>query len=142
MTDQDAVGRPSPAGHTDRDIASIPPAGTCEVSTRGRRSGRMRRIEIWYVVIDGQVVLTGTPGRRDWLANLRRHPEAVLHLRRPSVDLDVIGKEVTDEEDRRHTVAEAWRLQPWYAKQRYTVDDWVSGSPIVTLAPTVQHAGA
>lgn len=71
------------------DVVSLPPTGTCEVSTVGRHSGRARRVEIWYVVIDGQIVLTGTPGVRHWLANLREHPDAVLHLREQAGGLAV-----------------------------------------------------
>lgn len=115
----------------------MPPTGTCEVSTLGRRSGRTSRVEIWYLVIDGQIVLTGTPGARHWLANLRAHPEAVVHLREPASDLAVVAREVTDEAARRRVADEAWRLQPWYAAQPYSVDDWVSGSPMVTLTPSV-----
>lgn len=107
------------------------------MSTLGRRSGRTSRVEIWYLVIDGQIVLTGTPGARHWLANLRAHPEAVVHLREPASDLAVVAREVTDEAARRRVADEAWRLQPWYAAQPYSVDDWVSGSPMVTLTPSV-----
>lgn len=119
------------------DSVALPPTGTCEVSTLGRRSGRTRRVEIWYVVVDGKIVLTGTPGARHWLANLREHPEVVLHLREPAGDLAVVAEEVTDEAARRRVAGQAWRVQPWYAAQPYSIDDWVSGSPMVTLTPTV-----
>ena len=117
----------------------LPLTGTCDVSTIGRRSGAVRRIEIWYVIVDGQIVLTGTPGPRSWLANLRLHPEAVLHLRDPSRDLAVLGREVTDHERRRHVAEEAGRLQPWYAEQPYSIDDWVADSPMVVLDPDLAH---
>ncbi len=118
------------------DTDGIPRTGTCDLSTVGRRSGRRRRIEIWYVVVDGRVVLTGTPGARHWMANLREHPTAVLHLRDPDRDVTVTAEEVLDDAARRRVVEEAWRLQPWYAEQPYTVEDWVAGSPIVTLTPS------
>jgi len=124
------------------EVVELPSTGTCEISTLGRRSGRARRIEIWYVVVDGQIVLTGTPGARHWLANLREHPEAVLHLREPASDLEVVTDEVTDPATRRHVVERAWRLQPWYAAQPYSMDDWVSGSPMVTLTPLTADASA
>ncbi|KRB45079.1 hypothetical protein [Terrabacter sp. Root181] len=117
------------------DVAELPPTGTCEISTLGRRSGRVSRIEIWYVVVDAQIVLTGTPGSRHWLANLRGHREAVLHLGEPVSDLQVVADEVTDPATRRHVVEQAWRIQPWYAAQAYSIDDWVSASPMVTLTP-------
>lgn len=117
------------------DVVALPPTGTCEVSTLGRRSGRSRRVEIWYVVVNGRIVLTGTPGVRHWLANLRQHSEAVLHLREPAGDLAVTAVEVTDQAARRHLAEQAWLLQPWYAEQPYSVDDWVSSSPMVILTP-------
>lgn len=105
------------------------------MSSVGRRSGRMRRVEIWYVVVDGRIVVTGTPGPRHWLANLREHSAAVLHLREPAVDLAVTAVEVTDLAARRRVAEQAWRLQPWYAQQPYCVDDWVSSAPMVVLTP-------
>ncbi len=113
----------------------MPSTGTCDVSTLGRRSGRWRRVEIWYVLVDGRVVLTGTPGPRHWLANLRARPSAVLHLRDPDRDVVALAHEVTDRDERRRIAEEAWRLQPWYADQPFTVEDWVEGAPMVTLTP-------
>jgi deazaflavin-dependent oxidoreductase (nitroreductase family) len=110
--------------------------GTCELTTTGRRSGRPRRVEIWYVVVDGRVVVTGTPGPRDWLANLRAHPRATLHLREPRLDVEVTASEVTDAATRRRVAEEARLRQPWYAAQSYSVDDWVAGAPMVVLLPT------
>lgn len=122
------------------NAAGLPPTGTCEVTTIGRRTGRSRRIEIWYLVVDEQVVLTGTPGTRDWLANLREHPEAMLHLHAPERDLAVVAMEVTDPAARRRVVGEAWRLQPWYAQQGYSIEDWLAGAPMVVLTPAVPAA--
>ncbi len=110
--------------------------GTCDLDTVGRRSGRSRRVEIWYVVVDRQVVVTGTPGARHWLGNLREHPEAVLRLREPALRLAVSAREVTDPLERRRIAEQAWRLQPWYAEQPYSIDDWIAYSPMVVLAPT------
>ena len=113
----------------------LPRTGTCDLSTVGRRSGDRRRVEIWYVVVDGELVVTGTPGARHWLANLRANPTGVLHLRDPDRDLPVIAREVTDRDARRRVVEEAWRLQPWYAEQTFSIDDWMDGSPMVVLEP-------
>jgi deazaflavin-dependent oxidoreductase (nitroreductase family) len=113
----------------------LPLTGTCDVGTIGRRSGGVRRTEIWYVVIDGQIVLTGIPGPRSWLANLRHHPEALVHLRDPARDLAVLARELTDQAQHRRVAEEAGRLQPWYADQPYSIDDWVADSPMVVLDP-------
>jgi deazaflavin-dependent oxidoreductase (nitroreductase family) len=117
--------------------ADLPLTGTCELSTTGRRSAEVRRIEIWYVVVDGRIVLTGTPGARSWLANLREHPKATLHLREPARDVEVVAEEVVDQAERRRTAEQARRLQPWYAEQPYSVEDWVARSPMVVLVPSI-----
>ena len=119
----------------DLGTARLPPTGTCGLSTVGRRSGEPRRVEIWYVVVDGQLVLTGTPGPRHWLANLRENPYAVLELRDPDRDVPVVAEEVTDVARRRRIAQEAWRRQPWYAEQPWSLEDWVTGSPVVQLPP-------
>ncbi len=115
--------------------------GTCDLSTVGRRSGEVRRVETWYVVVDGRIVVTGTPGTRGWLANLRHHPTAVLHLRDPERDLSVTAHEVTERADRLRVVEEAWRLQPWYAEQPFSAEDWVAHSPMVVLVPAAADRG-
>ena len=114
----------------------LPMTGTCDLSTVGRRTGSWRRVEIWYVMVDGRMVVTGTPGARHWLANLRANPEAVMHLRDPTRDLTVLGEEVTDGSQRRRIVEQAWRVQPWYAEQGSSMDEWVQDSPMVVLTPT------
>ncbi len=124
------------------DARGLPETGTCDLSTLGRRSGRWRRVETWYVVVDGDVVLTGTPGTRHWLANLRAHPSAVLHLRDPTRDVPVTATEVTDPAERLRIAAEARRLQPWYAEQPFALDDWVEGSPMVRLTPAAPGPSA
>lgn len=123
----------TPAGPDPAD--GLPPTGTCEVSTVGRRSGEWRRVEIWYVVVDGRMVLTGTPGARHWLANLRANPRAVLHLRDPRRDVPVASAEVVLPHERRRIAEEAWRLQRWYADQPFDLGEWVAGSPMVVLTP-------
>jgi hypothetical protein len=87
--------------------------------------------------VDGQLVLTGTPGARGWLANLRAHPDAVLHLRDPARDLAVTAMEVTDRAERRRLAVAAHRVQPWYASQAYSIEDWAARSPMVVLSPAV-----
>jgi hypothetical protein len=59
----------------------------------------------------------------------------VLRLKDPDVDVAVEARELTDEAARHRIAAEAWRVQPWYAEQPYSIQEWVIGSPMVTLTP-------
>jgi deazaflavin-dependent oxidoreductase (nitroreductase family) len=61
---------------------------TIDITTRGRTTGQPRRTEIWFHNLDGHLYITGTPGRRDWYANLLANPEFTFHLKqRVQVDL-------------------------------------------------------
>ena len=68
---------------------------TIDITTIGRSSGRPRRIEIWWFRIGDRFVITGTPGPRDWLANIRAEPRLTLH--RPTGDVEATATEVTDD---------------------------------------------
>ncbi len=53
---------------------------TIDLTTTGRKSRLPRRIEIWWFRVDGHFYITGTGGRRDWLANLRSDPNGIVHV--------------------------------------------------------------
>ncbi len=52
-----------------------------DITTTGRKSGKPRRIEIWFHNLEGRLYLTGLPGRRSWYANLQEHPQFIFHLK-------------------------------------------------------------
>jgi len=61
---------------------------TIDITTIGRRSGRPRRLEIWFHNLDGRIYITGLPGKRDWYANLLERPDLIFHLKQ-SVQADI-----------------------------------------------------
>ena len=106
----------------------------CEITTTGRTSGQPRRIEIWYFMIDGQVYLTGTPGRRDWYANLLAHRRFIFHVKEGArVDLPARAVPITDPAERRRIISEVLQHNRWFAAQGYGLDAWVTGSPLVAV---------
>jgi deazaflavin-dependent oxidoreductase (nitroreductase family) len=53
----------------------------CYVTTRGRRSGRPHRIEIWFALEDSTVyLLSGGRDRADWVRNLVVTPEVTVEI--------------------------------------------------------------
>ena len=52
-----------------------------DITTTGRKTGLPRRIEIWSHFFDGRVILTGSPGKRSWYANLVANPSFTYHLK-------------------------------------------------------------
>ncbi len=104
---------------------------TIDITTIGRRTGRPRRIEIWFLLVDGAIYLTGTPGRRDWLANLRATPRFTFHLKESiNADLAATATEVLDRGERRR-VLESMSAE-WY-RGRAPVGQLVDEAPMVRV---------
>ncbi len=105
---------------------------TIDITTTGRRSGEPRRIEIWFLNIDGEIYITGTPGPRDWFANLQANPELTFHLKESlNVDLDAIAVTVADRDERRRVFADP--SAEWYLRQGDSHDDLIADAPMVRL---------
>jgi deazaflavin-dependent oxidoreductase (nitroreductase family) len=107
---------------------------TCDITTIGRTSGKPRRIEIWYCVLGGQVYITGTPGPRDWYANMLAEPRFVFHLKEGAqADLPARAVAITDPAERRGIFDAVMRSNSWYRAQSYDLDAWVAASPLVEV---------
>jgi deazaflavin-dependent oxidoreductase (nitroreductase family) len=50
------------------------------LTTRGRKSGCSREIEIWFTQCDGRVYVVAEYDTSHWLQNLRAHPEVGVRL--------------------------------------------------------------
>lgn len=113
---------------------------TIDITTIGRRSGRRRRIEIWFYNVDGTIYLSGRPGRRDWYANLLATPELTFHLKQSAkADLPARGRPVTERAERREVLT---RLVEQLGRHG-EVDAWLADSPLVEVQFTEEgHAGA
>jgi deazaflavin-dependent oxidoreductase (nitroreductase family) len=86
---------------------------TIDLTTYGRRTGLPRRIEIWWFRVDGRFVITGTPGRRDWLANVLSNPRVIVHV--DGKDLKGRATPVHDREFRRAVFTDS--NISWYSTQ-------------------------
>ena len=50
------------------------------LTTRGRRSGRAREIEIWFTHRDGRFYVIAEYPTSHWVQNLRAHPEVTIRV--------------------------------------------------------------
>jgi deazaflavin-dependent oxidoreductase (nitroreductase family) len=104
---------------------------TIDITTTGRRSGLPRRVEMWFHTLDGRVYITGSPGKRDWYANLLAHPQFTFHLKQSVVaDLPARATPITAAPARRALFA---RLLPRLGRPAGDVDTWTAGSPLVAV---------
>jgi hypothetical protein len=103
---------------------------TIDIITQGRKTGPLRHPESWFHHLEGQVSLTGTPGRRDWDANLVAHPEVAVPLKQSTTaDLPAKARPIRETAKRREIIAS---IQQKLGGSR-DLDAWVEGSPIVAM---------
>ena len=106
-------------------VAELRRHRTIDITTIGARTGRRRLIETWAWVDGETVYLTGSPGRRDWYANLLAHSGFTIHLKRAlRADIPARAVPIVDREQRRAVFA---RIHPADA------DTWTDGSPLVEV---------
>jgi deazaflavin-dependent oxidoreductase (nitroreductase family) len=104
---------------------------TIDITTTGRNSGQLRRIEVWFYRYDGRIFLSGSPGTRDWYANLRVNPEFTFHLKGSvQADMPAIAHPITDEAERREVIA---GILEELGRGYGNLDEWVARSPLVEV---------
>jgi deazaflavin-dependent oxidoreductase (nitroreductase family) len=111
----------------ERTAEALARSRTVDITTTGAKSGEPQRIEIWTWIAGGTVYLTGSPGRRDWYANLKANPELVVRVKSGEpVDLPARARPIEDPDERRDVFARL--LSP-----RYDLETWIARSPLAEL---------
>jgi deazaflavin-dependent oxidoreductase (nitroreductase family) len=112
----------------DLDFDRMASRRTIDLTTMGRKTGMPRRIEIWWFRIEDRFIITGTPGRRDWMANVIADPNVVIHL-----DGDDIPAQAVPVEDAQFRQWVFTRPHTsWYATQA-ELDHLVATAPMVEI---------
>jgi len=114
---------------------------TIDIITTGSKTGLPRRTEIWFTNINGRIIICGTPNAkggkghyspRDWLANLRAHPDFTFCLKETiQVELQATAVEIVNPDDRRYIMSAP--ETKWYRDQVDSVEELVNESPIVEV---------
>jgi deazaflavin-dependent oxidoreductase (nitroreductase family) len=108
---------------------------TIDITTQGRKTGQLHRTEIWFHNIDGHLYITGTPGRRDWYANLLAHPDCTFHLKQSvKADLPARATPILDKVRRRVIIASIHQKLGGFRD----LEAWVEGSPLVAVELLVE----
>jgi hypothetical protein len=102
-----------------------------DMTTIGRTSGQPRRKETWFHNIDGRIYLTGTPGKRDWYANMLAHPAFTFHLKESATaDLAARARPITEPAERRAVLS---RILVNVGRPASDLPAWEAGSPLVEV---------
>ena len=124
------------------DASSTIEDRTIDITTRGRRSGKPRRIEIVFYRLGEDVYLSGIPApkARDWLANLAANPHFILHLKHDVVaDLPATATVILEPAERRRVLAvfveefNRRRHESDDGWPKADLDEWVAQSPLAKV---------
>ncbi|MEZ4860271.1 MAG: nitroreductase family deazaflavin-dependent oxidoreductase [Caldilineaceae bacterium] len=105
-----------------------------DITTKGRKSGEPRRIEIWFHNVDDRIYITGTPGKRNWYANLTANPHFTFHLKESiQADLPATARPITDPAERRTVLARITQKLNQTLNRTTDLETWVADSPLVEV---------
>jgi deazaflavin-dependent oxidoreductase (nitroreductase family) len=100
------------------------------MTTIGRKTGTPHTVEIAFHNFDGTLYITGTPGTRDWYANLVANPRFTFHLKQSTqADLPARAIPITDEIERRRILTRV--VQKWNRQEQ--LEAFVQSSPLVEV---------
>lgn len=110
-----------------------------DISTTGRKSGRQHRIEIAFHRFDGNVYISGLPGRRDWYANVVANPKMTFHLKQ-STELDIPARAVPlddgpERERVMHLLVTKWDREG-------QLDEFLERSPLIRVELELETASS
>lgn len=110
--------------------AELAASRTIELTTTGRRSGHPSRIEIWWFHFEERFIITGTPGRRDWFANVLATPDVTIHLNGDSYR--GVASPIDDAALRRRFFSSSSTEVRWYAGQA-ELNRLIDASPMIEI---------
>jgi deazaflavin-dependent oxidoreductase (nitroreductase family) len=104
--------------------------GLIDITTVGRKTGKLHKVEIAFHNFDGVLYISGMPGRRDWYANLVANPQFTFHLKQ-STRADVPAKAIpiTDEAARRLVLSKV--VVKWGKQDELEI--FMQSSPLVEV---------
>jgi len=104
--------------------------GLIDITTVGRKTGKLHKIEIAFHNLDGTLYISGMPGRRDWYANLVANPQFTFHLKQTThADIPAKAIPITGEAARRPVLSQV--VAKW-GKQN-EIEAFVRDSPLVEV---------
>ncbi len=110
---------------SDEALAAI---RTIDLTTIGRKSGQASRIEIWWHRVAERFIIAGTPGPRDWYANILANPAIVIHV--GGRDLPAKAVPIADEAFRRTVFTDP--ETGWY-EANSDLESLVASAPLIEV---------
>lgn len=108
-------------------LGALTNAATCQIVTRGRRTGRDHVVSVWFALAGTTVYAASRGGHEgDWLRNAVATPQvAVAHRRRRWTGTAHVVNEPAEAERALDALADK------YAQHRTVVDAWRADPPVL-----------
>lgn len=101
-----------------------------DMTTIGSKTGKPHKIEIAFHNFDGKLYITGSPGKRDWYANLLAHPQFTFHLKQSTqADLPATAIPINNGTIRREVLSKV--VVKW--NKQNELDAFLQSSPLVEV---------
>ena len=105
-----------------------------DITTTGRKTGKAWRKEIWFQNFDGKLYIMGSPGPRDWHANVISSPQFTFHLKRSvKADLPARARAIRDKAERREVLEKIHERLTGEGMRGLPLEDWVARSPLIQV---------
>jgi deazaflavin-dependent oxidoreductase (nitroreductase family) len=104
--------------------------GLIDITTIGKKTGKPHKIEIAFHNFDDVLYITGSPGKRDWYANLLANPQFTFHLKQSAqADIPAKATPITDEAERRRVLSKV--VTKWDKQDQ--LEAFMQSSPLVEV---------
>ena len=115
-------------------IEALETGDMIDITTIGRRSGNPTKTEIWYHRALGRYFITGSPGSRNWLANVKTNPKFTFHLKQSAqADLPATARVITDPAERREVMDAIDKVRPYYGELPGGMEAMYEGGPLIEV---------
>ena len=113
------------------DLTKVESQQFIHLTTRGRRSGKLHTVELWFAVGNGKVFLSHEGEETDWMKNIKKNSQ---------VSFEIGGKNFNGKA--RHLddgTAEGWigklaLYEKYYGKAaKEIIEDWFSLSKLIAI---------
>ncbi len=102
------------------------------LTTRGRKTGKLHTVELWFALADGKIYLSHEGEQTDWMKSLRKNDSVSARI--DSVKLDAKAR-IVGEGSSRELGKKALYEKYYKPASKEVIDDWFELSTVIELTP-------
>lgn len=108
------------------------------LTTRGRKTGKLHMVELWFAFADGKIYLSHEGEQTDWMKNLRKTDSVSARIDRVKFDAKarIVGEGSSRELGKRALYEKYYK-----PASKEVIDDWFELSTVIELTPLASESG-